>query len=37
MEEFEGDLRARLLRLAPDDRFVDDIEFTIISSKRSGA
>jgi len=36
-EEFERDLRARLLRLAPDDRFVDDIEFTIISSKRSGA
>jgi SAM-dependent methyltransferase len=34
-EEFEHDLRDRLLRLAPDDRFVDDIAFTIISAKRS--
>ena len=34
--EFERDLRNRLIRLAPDDRFVDDIEFTIISAKRSG-
>jgi SAM-dependent methyltransferase len=33
---FERDLRNRLIRLAPDDRFVDDIEFTIISAKRSG-
>jgi ubiquinone/menaquinone biosynthesis C-methylase UbiE len=34
-EEFEHDLRERLLRLAPDDRFVEDIAFTIISAKRS--
>ena len=32
--EFERDLRDRLLRLAPDDRFVEDMEFTIISAKR---
>ena len=32
--EFERDLRDRLIRISPDDRFVDDIEFTIISAKR---
>jgi len=35
--EFERDLRNRLIRLAPDGRFVDDIEFTIISAKRPPA
>jgi SAM-dependent methyltransferase len=34
MVEFERDLRERLFRLEPDDRFVDDIEFTITSAKR---
>lgn len=32
--EFERDLRERLIRLAPDDRFVEDMAFTIISAKR---
>ena len=36
-EEFERDLRERLMCLAPDDRFVEDIEFTIISAKRPDA
>jgi SAM-dependent methyltransferase len=35
VEAFERDLRERLLRLVPDDCFVEEIEFTIISSKRS--
>ncbi len=35
--EFGRDLRERLIRLAPDDRFVEDMEFTIISAKRSPA
>jgi hypothetical protein len=33
--EFERDLRQRLMCLAPDDRFVEDIDFKIISAKRS--
>lgn len=33
-EEFERDLRERLLRLAPDDRFIEDVEFTIISARK---
>jgi SAM-dependent methyltransferase len=33
--EFERDIRARLLRLAPDDRFIEDIEFTIVSARKS--
>lgn len=33
-EEFERDLRERLIRLASDDRFVDDIKFTIISAPK---
>ena len=32
--DFERDLRERLIRLASDDRFVEDMEFTIISAKR---
>ena len=32
--EFERDLRARLMRLAANDRFVEDIEFTIISARK---
>jgi SAM-dependent methyltransferase len=32
--EFERDLRERLIRLAPNDRFVDNIEFTIISARK---
>ena len=35
--KFERDLRDRLIRLAPDDRFVEDMEFTIISAKRPPA
>ena|SRR6266851_10525274 len=34
--EFGRDLRERLIRLAPDDRFVEDMEFTIISAKPHG-
>ncbi len=32
--EFERDLRERLTRLAPNDRFVEDIEFTVISARK---
>jgi SAM-dependent methyltransferase len=32
--DFERDLRERLMRLAPNDRFVEDIEFTIISARK---
>jgi SAM-dependent methyltransferase len=35
MEVFERDLRERLLRLAPNDRFEEDIEFTIISARKT--
>lgn len=33
--EFEHDIRAQLQRLAPEDRFVEDIEFTIISARKT--
>lgn len=33
--EFERDLRQRLMCLAPDERFVEEIDFRIISAKRS--
>jgi SAM-dependent methyltransferase len=33
-DAFERDVRERLARLAPDGRFVDDIEFTIVSARR---
>jgi hypothetical protein len=32
--DFERDLRQRLMRLAPNDRFLEDIEFTIISARK---
>jgi len=32
--DFERDLRGRLTRLVPNDRFEEDIEFTIISTKK---
>jgi len=32
--DFERDLRERLIRLAPNDRFVEDIEFTIVSARK---
>jgi len=32
--EFERDLRERLTRHVPNDRFEEDIEFTIISARK---
>jgi len=34
LQEFERDLRGRLTRLVPYDRFEEDIEFTVISARR---
>jgi hypothetical protein len=37
VDAFERDVRERLARVVPDGRFVDDIEFTIVSAKRATA